>query len=92
MLSKTLAEEASWKFAKENGMDMVVMNPGWVIGPVLHPILNLSVEEVPKLINGTLQQLIIEYLLCSIFLLEYHYMLHLNTESTSSYSPSKWIE
>ncbi|KAL6311817.1 hypothetical protein AAG906_033377 [Vitis piasezkii] len=52
MLSKTLAEEASWKFAKENGMDMVVMNPGWVIGPVLHPILNLSVEEVPKLING----------------------------------------
>ncbi|KAB1224978.1 Tetraketide alpha-pyrone reductase 1 [Morella rubra] len=28
MLSKTLAEEAAWKFAKENGIDMVTMNPG----------------------------------------------------------------
>ena len=27
MLSKTLAEEAAWKFAKENGIDMVTINP-----------------------------------------------------------------
>ena len=46
MLSKTLAEEAAWKFAKENGIDMVTINPGWVIGPLLQPTLNLSVEEV----------------------------------------------
>ena len=32
MLSKTLAEDAAWKFAKENGIDLVTINPGWVIG------------------------------------------------------------
>ncbi|XP_035541105.1 cinnamoyl-CoA reductase 1-like isoform X2 [Juglans regia] len=52
MLSKTLAEEAAWKFAKENGIDMVAMNPGWVIGPLLQPTLNTSVELVFKLVNG----------------------------------------
>jgi hypothetical protein len=25
MLSKTLAKEAAWKFAKENGIDMITM-------------------------------------------------------------------
>ncbi|XP_034703442.1 cinnamoyl-CoA reductase 1-like [Vitis riparia] len=52
MLSKTLAEEAAWKFAKENGIDMVTLNPGWVIGPLLHPTPSLSVQEVLKLIKG----------------------------------------
>ncbi|KAM5552179.1 phenylacetaldehyde reductase [Rosa sericea] len=53
MLSKTLAEEAAWKFAKEKGIDIITINPGWVIGPLLQPTLNLSVELVLKLINGT---------------------------------------
>ena len=52
MLSKTLAEEAAWKFSKENGIDMVTINPGWVIGPLLQPTLNLSAEQVLNLING----------------------------------------
>ena len=52
MLSKTLAEEAAWKFTKENGIDMVTINPGWVIGPLLQPSLNLSAELVLNLING----------------------------------------
>ncbi|KAL6327014.1 hypothetical protein AAG906_013181 [Vitis piasezkii] len=56
VLSKTLAEEAAWKFSKENGIDMVTINPGWVIGPLLQPTLNLSAEQVLNLINGTLQQ------------------------------------
>ncbi|RVW20373.1 Cinnamoyl-CoA reductase 1 [Vitis vinifera] len=54
MLSKTLAEEAAWKFGKENGIDMVTINPGWVIGPLLQPTLNLSVEEVLKLLKARL--------------------------------------
>ncbi|KAK8693358.1 hypothetical protein V6N13_070943 [Hibiscus sabdariffa] len=33
MASKTLAEEAAWKFAKENGIDLVVLNPGFMFGP-----------------------------------------------------------
>ncbi|KAM5550463.1 hypothetical protein ABKV19_027561 [Rosa sericea] len=45
-LSKTLAEEAAWKFAKENGIDMVTINPSYVIGPLLQPTLNFSVEMV----------------------------------------------
>ncbi|PRQ54797.1 putative cinnamyl-alcohol dehydrogenase [Rosa chinensis] len=53
MLSKTLAEEAAWKFAKEKGIDIITINPGWVIGPLLQPTLNLSVELVLKLVNGT---------------------------------------
>ncbi|XP_021281693.1 cinnamoyl-CoA reductase 1-like isoform X3 [Herrania umbratica] len=52
MLSKTLAEEAAWKYAKENGIDMVTVNPGLVIGPLLQPTINTSVEPILKLING----------------------------------------
>ena len=52
MLSKTLAEEAAWKFSEENEIDMVTINPGWVIGPLLQPTLNLSAEQVLNLING----------------------------------------
>ena len=32
---------------------MVMINPGWVLGPLLQPTLNLSVEEIVKLLNGT---------------------------------------
>ncbi|KAI5341951.1 hypothetical protein L3X38_009826 [Prunus dulcis] len=52
MISKTLAEDAAWKFTKENRIDMVAINPGLVIGPLLQPTLNTSVEPVLKLING----------------------------------------
>ncbi|KAL6125209.1 hypothetical protein ACLB2K_073268 [Fragaria x ananassa] len=52
ILSKTLAEEAAWKFAKENGIDLVSMNPGFVIGPLLRPTLNLSVEVIQSLLTG----------------------------------------
>ena len=51
-LSKTLAEEAAWKFAKENEIDMVCMNPTMTIGPMLQPTLNESVASVLNLING----------------------------------------
>ncbi|KAJ0039276.1 hypothetical protein Pint_23923 [Pistacia integerrima] len=51
-LSKTLAEEAAWKFAKENGIDLVTLHPGVVIGPFLQPTLNLSVEGILMAISG----------------------------------------
>lgn len=54
MLSKTLAEEAAWKFAKEKGMDMVTMNPAMVIGPLLQPTLNASASAILNLINGNI--------------------------------------
>ncbi|XP_043691144.1 phenylacetaldehyde reductase-like [Telopea speciosissima] len=52
VLSKTLAEEAAWKFAKEKGMDIVTINPAMVIGPLLQPTLNTSAEAILKLVNG----------------------------------------
>ena len=32
-LSKRLAEEAAWAFARENGIDLAVVNPAFVMGP-----------------------------------------------------------
>ncbi|GMN26268.1 hypothetical protein TIFTF001_001233 [Ficus carica] len=52
MLSKTLAEEAAWKFVKEKGIDMVTINPSMVIGPLLQPTLNTSAAAILNLING----------------------------------------
>ncbi|KHG04265.1 Bifunctional dihydroflavonol 4-reductase/flavanone 4-reductase [Gossypium arboreum] len=46
MASKTLAEEAAWRFAEENRMDLVVLNPGFVVGPLLQPSLNCTSEVV----------------------------------------------
>ena len=79
MLSKTLAEEAAWKFSKENGIDMVTINPGGVIGTLLQPTLNLSAELFLNLINGTLQQLMkMCSMFCFFFLVSLvKYMLHL---------------
>ncbi|CAI0420737.1 unnamed protein product [Linum tenue] len=61
MLSKTLAEEAAWKFANENGIDLVAVNPGFVIGPFLQPSVNFTVEEVLRLINGVHSFIILEF-------------------------------
>ncbi|KAJ0037743.1 hypothetical protein Pint_23940 [Pistacia integerrima] len=52
LVSKTLAEEASWKFSKENGIDLVTLHPGLVIGPFLHSTLNLSLEVILDITNG----------------------------------------
>ncbi|CAL9109365.1 unnamed protein product [Musa acuminata var. zebrina] len=53
VLSKTLAEEAAWKFSKENGIDIVTINPGMVIGPLLQSTLNTSSAAILNLINGS---------------------------------------
>ncbi|XP_048499742.1 phenylacetaldehyde reductase-like isoform X4 [Beta vulgaris subsp. vulgaris] len=54
LISKTLAEDAAWKFAKEKGIDMISMNPAAVIGPILQPTMNLTTfVYVFNLINGS---------------------------------------
>ncbi|KAL3620851.1 hypothetical protein CASFOL_035763 [Castilleja foliolosa] len=50
-LSKTLAEKAAWKFAQENGLDLVTLHPGYVIGPLLQPTLNFTSEAIVSLIK-----------------------------------------
>lgn len=51
-LSKTLAEKAAWKYSKENGIDLVVVNPGTVMGPVIPPRTNASMAMMLYLLQG----------------------------------------
>ncbi|KAE8665642.1 hypothetical protein F3Y22_tig00112530pilonHSYRG00050 [Hibiscus syriacus] len=52
MASKTLAEEAASKFAKEDGIDLVVLNPGFMFGPLLQPTLSGTSEVVLGFTKG----------------------------------------
>ncbi|XP_068337746.1 phenylacetaldehyde reductase-like [Pyrus communis] len=52
VLSKTLAEDAAWKFVKEKGIDLVTINPAMVIGPLLQPTLNTSAAAILNVIKG----------------------------------------
>ncbi|OWM66673.1 cinnamoyl-CoA reductase 1-like [Punica granatum] len=51
-LSKTLAEKAAWDIAQEEGLDVVVVNPGTVMGPVIPPRLNASMLMLVRLLQG----------------------------------------
>ena len=54
VVSKTLAEDAAWKFAKEKAIDIVTINPTVVIGPLLQTTLNTSTAgSILYLIIGT---------------------------------------
>jgi dihydroflavonol-4-reductase len=53
--SKTLAERAAWDFiAREGGaLELSVVNPVGVFGPVLGPDFSTSIEIVKRLMDGT---------------------------------------
>ncbi|XP_062211463.1 phenylacetaldehyde reductase-like [Phragmites australis] len=53
VLSKTLAEQAAWKFSKDNGLHLVTINPAMVIGPLLQPTLNTSAQMILYLTSGS---------------------------------------
>ncbi|KAK8693362.1 hypothetical protein V6N13_070947 [Hibiscus sabdariffa] len=46
------SQEAAWRFAKDNRIELVVLNPGFVIGPLLQPALNTTSEWVLALTRG----------------------------------------
>ncbi|THU73171.1 hypothetical protein C4D60_Mb04t19990 [Musa balbisiana] len=50
--SKTLAEKAAWEFAEGNGLDVVVVNPGTVMGPIIPPAINASMAMLMRLLQG----------------------------------------
>jgi nucleoside-diphosphate-sugar epimerase len=52
--SKTLAERAAWDFARESGLELVSVNPGMVLGPLLSPTTGTSVQIVHRLLTRDL--------------------------------------
>jgi dihydroflavonol-4-reductase len=53
--SKTIAEKAAWDFVKAEGgsLELVVVNPVGVFGPVLGKDYSTSIEIVKKLLDGS---------------------------------------
>eukprot|EP00271_Cylindrocystis_brebissonii_P021069 TRINITY_DN7359_c0_g1_i1.p1 TRINITY_DN7359_c0_g1~~TRINITY_DN7359_c0_g1_i1.p1 ORF type:complete len:331 (-),score=66.62 TRINITY_DN7359_c0_g1_i1:1010-2002(-) len=51
-LSKTVAEKAAWEFAEKNGIDLVVINPAMVLGKMLQPNVNDTMDVVLKFMTG----------------------------------------
>ncbi|CAL4953848.1 unnamed protein product [Urochloa decumbens] len=51
-ISKTLAEKAAWDFAEQEGLQLVVLNPGVVLGPFLTPSVNASLLLFLRLLEG----------------------------------------
>ncbi|GJN22874.1 hypothetical protein PR202_gb10478 [Eleusine coracana subsp. coracana] len=54
--SKALAEKAAWKFAEENGLDVVAVNPGTVLGPMIPPTINASMAMFLRLLEGCTEE------------------------------------
>ncbi|KAL5981979.1 NADPH-cytochrome p450 reductase [Asimina triloba] len=50
---KTAAEQAAWELAREKGVDLVVVNPVLVLGPLLQPTVNASTMHILKYLNGS---------------------------------------
>uniref|UniRef100_A0A453RVX8 NAD-dependent epimerase/dehydratase domain-containing protein n=2 Tax=Aegilops tauschii subsp. strangulata TaxID=200361 RepID=A0A453RVX8_AEGTS len=51
--SNTLAEKAAWKFEEENGLHVVVVNPGTILGSMIPPRINASMAIFLHLLEGT---------------------------------------
>ncbi|XP_072954075.1 phenylacetaldehyde reductase-like [Typha angustifolia] len=51
-LSKTFAEKAAWEFAAAEGLDIVVINPGLVLGPSLQPHIGAAIKILLYILQG----------------------------------------
>jgi nucleoside-diphosphate-sugar epimerase len=54
--SKTLAERAAWAFAQKNGLDLAVINPAMMFGPLLGPEFGTSVGLIRQMMSGKLRR------------------------------------
>ncbi|KAK4493280.1 hypothetical protein RD792_017842 [Penstemon davidsonii] len=52
--AKTQAEQEAWKFAKERGIDLVVVNPSFVVGPLLAPQPTSTLLLILAVVKGLL--------------------------------------
>jgi len=53
--SKTLAERAAWDFIEKEGgsLELAVVNPVGIFGPILGPDFSTSIQIVQRLLNGS---------------------------------------
>ncbi|KAB5573117.1 hypothetical protein DKX38_000311 [Salix brachista] len=52
---KTVAEQDAWDVARKKGVDLVVVNPVLVIGPLLQPTVNASTIHILKYLTGSVK-------------------------------------
>ncbi|KMT01051.1 hypothetical protein BVRB_9g223090 [Beta vulgaris subsp. vulgaris] len=50
---KAVAEQAAWEVAKEKGVDLVVVCPVLVLGPILQSSINASIIHILKYLTGS---------------------------------------
>ncbi|XP_058073608.1 cinnamoyl-CoA reductase 1-like isoform X4 [Magnolia sinica] len=50
---KTVAEQAAWELSRQRGVDLVVVNPVLVLGPLLQPNINASTAHILKYLTGS---------------------------------------
>ncbi|KAG6581630.1 Cinnamoyl-CoA reductase 2, partial [Cucurbita argyrosperma subsp. sororia] len=53
--AKTVAEQTAWAMAAEKGVDLVVLNPTLVLGPLLQETINASVAHIMKYLTGAVK-------------------------------------
>ncbi|CAM0901998.1 unnamed protein product [Alopecurus aequalis] len=53
--AKTVAEQAAWELAKQRNLDLVVVNPSLVLGPLLQTTVNASTWHIAKYLDGSVQ-------------------------------------
>ena len=51
-MAKVLAERAAWDFSEKNELDVVVIHPSFIIGPVLPPDLCSTASDTLGLLKG----------------------------------------
>ncbi|KAF8692667.1 hypothetical protein HU200_039495 [Digitaria exilis] len=51
--AKTVAEQSAWEVARMRRLDLVVVNPVLVLGPLLQPTVNASTDHVMKYLTGS---------------------------------------
>jgi len=54
--AKTIAERAAWAWlaAEGGGLELVTINPGLILGPVLGADFSASIEAIKKLLDGSI--------------------------------------
>ncbi|TVU42344.1 hypothetical protein EJB05_08744, partial [Eragrostis curvula] len=52
---KTVAEQAAWELAKQRRLDLLVVNPSLVLGPMLQSAVNASTWHILKYLDGSVQ-------------------------------------